>query len=211
MVVFPRGYRHVSGTGYFIPNKFFPPDSTPNATPDHLFLKDYGRTRFVHRLDELQCLFFADGACLENGSGLLPRGGIAYVVGPGQGGTWADPLPTTNHYGEYQKPTNNRAELKASIEALRFFIENRQSFNSLVIATDSQYVVQGITNWMPVWLNNGWRANNGLPVQNQDLWNELLDYVQMAYQKRLSVQFWRIPRELNQDADAAAKWAAERA
>ncbi|MDC3328966.1 ribonuclease HI, partial [Pseudomonadales bacterium] len=41
------------------------------------------------------------------------------------------------------------------------------------LTTDSQYVRQGITQWITGWKRNGWRTSNKQPVKNQDLWQQL--------------------------------------
>ncbi|NLB12958.1 MAG: ribonuclease HI, partial [Gammaproteobacteria bacterium] len=41
------------------------------------------------------------------------------------------------------------------------------------LRTDSQYVRQGITEWMPRWIARGWRTSGGGQVKNQDLWQRL--------------------------------------
>lgn len=65
--------------------------------------------------------------------------------------------------------TNNRMELTAAIEGLRAL--KRRS--SVRLTTDSQYVRQGVTSWLPRWKRNGWRTAARKSVKNQDLWQEL--------------------------------------
>ena len=43
----------------------------------------------------------------------------------------------------------------------------------MVLHTDSQYVRQGITEWMPAWIRRGWKTAGGDPVKNRDLWERL--------------------------------------
>jgi len=103
-----------------------------------------------------------DGACIGN---------------PGPGG-WACLLRYGNHhkelFGHEKYTTNNRMELKAVIEGLKAL---REPCNILVI-TDSQYVRNGITQWLPQWKANGWRKrrkdkSGSSDVLNKDLWQEL--------------------------------------
>jgi ribonuclease HI len=61
-------------------------------------------------------------------------------------------------FGEPSLQTSNRAELRAVIAALRFRAWQGEGFKSLVIATDSEYVVEGATNWARGWLRNNWRT-----------------------------------------------------
>lgn len=60
-------------------------------------------------------------------------------------------------------------ELKAAIKGL-----STLKIGSIVrITTDSTYVIQGITEWVPKWRRSGWITGTGTPVKNQDLWQEL--------------------------------------
>jgi ribonuclease HI len=100
---------------------------------------------------------FTDGACSGN---------------PGPGG-WAVLL----RYKGVEKElsggevltTNNRMELMAAIAALEAL--KRQT--SVRLSTDSAYVRNGITQWLPRWKANGWRTADKKPVKNQDLWERL--------------------------------------
>ena len=101
---------------------------------------------------------FTDGACRGN---------------PGPGG-WGVILRSGSHekelFGGEQSTTNNRMELRAAIEGLAAL--KRPS--RVTITTDSQYVRQGITQWIEGWKRNQWRTSAKKPVKNQDLW-QLLD------------------------------------
>lgn len=65
--------------------------------------------------------------------------------------------------------TNNKMELMAAIKALDFIKDGE-----IVIYTDSEYVMKGITEWVHNWQKKGWKTANRKPVLNQDLWQELL-------------------------------------
>lgn len=72
------------------------------------------------------------------------------------------------HGGE-PETTNNRMELMAAIaglEALRQPCE-------VVLTTDSRYVMDGVTQWMPNWKRRGWKTASKQPVKNVDLWKRL--------------------------------------
>ena len=101
---------------------------------------------------------FTDGACRGN---------------PGPGG-WGVILRSGSHekelFGGEQSTTNNRMELRAAIEGLAAL--KRPS--RVTVTTDSQYVRQGITQWIEGWKRNQWRTSAKKPVKNQDLW-QLLD------------------------------------
>jgi len=106
--------------------------------------------------------------------------------------------------------TSNRAELCAVIAALRFSFQDLadEGFTTLVIATDSTYVVEGSTNWARRWVENGWVRRAGGAVQNRDLWEALLGEIRRYKHGGVAVEFWWIPREWNKAADRAAKAAA---
>jgi ribonuclease HI len=100
---------------------------------------------------------FTDGACRGN---------------PGPGG-WAALLRKDGQErmisGAEGETTNNRMELMAAIEAL----EALDQPTELTLTTDSQYVRQGITQWIFGWKKNGWKTAAKQPVKNQVLWQRL--------------------------------------
>jgi ribonuclease HI len=79
----------------------------------------------------------------------------------------------------------------------------------LVIATDSEYLVLGITQRIEKWANNRWRTGAGQAVKNKDLWMALRERMNDFAEHGLEVLFWRIPREQNTQAGEAARRAAE--
>lgn len=100
---------------------------------------------------------FTDGACKGN---------------PGVGG-WGALLrfgdAQKELYGGELNTTNNRMELMAAIQALNALTRQCE----VVLTTDSQYVKQGINQWMRGWKKNGWRTASKQPVKNKDLWQAL--------------------------------------
>lgn len=100
---------------------------------------------------------YTDGACRGN---------------PGPGG-WGVVLFAGRHkktlHGGDPETTNNRMELMAAIEALNALRKRCR----VVLHTDSKYVMDGITRWMPGWKQRGWKTAAKKPVKNQDLWQAL--------------------------------------
>ena len=102
-------------------------------------------------------VIYTDGACSGN---------------PGPGG-WGAILI----YGDREKElfggerltTNNRMELMAAIQALEALTRPCR----IELHTDSQYVKNGITQWLPGWKARGWRTADKSPVKNDDLWKRL--------------------------------------
>ena len=115
-----------------------------------------------------EIVVYTDGAC----SGNPGRGGWGAVV-------LADGAEKQLSGGE-KLTTNNRMELIAAIEALEFIIENRSwRGRRVTVVSDSQYVKNGIQQWIIAWKKNGWRTSNKEPVKNKDLWLELDEAVQL--------------------------------
>ena len=100
---------------------------------------------------------FTDGACSGN---------------PGPGG-WGAILRSGAHEKEIsggeRMTTNNRMELMAAIRAL----EALSKPYTVILHTDSKYVMDGITQWLPRWKKNGWKTADKKPVKNEDLWRAL--------------------------------------
>ncbi len=92
---------------------------------------------------------------------------------PGGPGGWAALLI----YGEHQRDlsgaepstTNNRMELTAAIMALEALREPCE----VTLYTDSQYLKNGITEWLPAWIRRGWKTSARKAVKNRDLWQRL--------------------------------------
>ncbi len=98
-----------------------------------------------------------DGACRGN-------------PGPGAWGAWL-------RYGEAERvlwgyvprTTNNRMELLAALRAL----EALKRPTELRLLSDSQYLIKGMTEWLPGWVRRGWRNGSGEPVKNPEIWQAL--------------------------------------
>ena len=101
---------------------------------------------------------YADGACRGN---------------PGPGG-WAALLISGDNRkevsGSEAHTTNNRMELLAAIGGLEAL---KKPGSTARVYTDSQYVIKGISEWVPNWKQRGWKTADKKPVKNQDLWERL--------------------------------------
>ena len=100
---------------------------------------------------------FTDGACRGN---------------PGPGG-WAALLRKGDTEkmisGAQETSTNNQMELMAAIQGL----EQLKKPVRVTLTTDSQYVRQGISQWIAGWKRNGWMTSQKKPVKNKELWQRL--------------------------------------
>ncbi|MFW5970031.1 MAG: ribonuclease HI [Halofilum sp. (in: g-proteobacteria)] len=130
-----------------------------------------------------------DGACRGN---------------PGPGG-WGAVLEHGNRerelYGYEPETTNNRMELMAVIQAL----ETLKRPCTVRAITDSQYVMKGVTEWMPGWKKRGWRTAARKPVANRDLWERLDAAIQ-----RHEIQWEWVRGHTGQDGNERADRLANR-
>ena len=134
---------------------------------------------------------YTDGSCLTN---------------PGNGG-WAAIINENNQIkkisGNEKNTTNNRMELLAPIKAL----QGIKTGSKIKVYTDSQYVKNGITEWINIWLTNNWKTSKKEDVKNKDLWIELYNLT-----KFLDIQWiWVKAHDgnpLNEEVDLLAKRAA---
>ncbi|RMI96854.1 hypothetical protein CDV36_016294 [Fusarium kuroshium] len=137
--------------------------------------------QFVCHNDPKKVVTYAYGACTNNGQ-LEPSAGWAVVCGtPGNddkscivSGRLEDKGP----FGNDSVAISDRAELRAAIVALCLCDWRDQGYDSIVIATDSTYVVDGATGWAKGWVRKGWKTRTGGNVKNKDLWDLLLGGVE---------------------------------
>jgi ribonuclease HI len=135
---------------------------------------------------------FSDGACKGN---------------PGIGG-WGVLLRAKGKERELcggeAHTTNNRMELMAAIAAL----ETLTRPCKVRLHTDSKYVLQGITEWLPGWKQRGWKTASKQPVKNDDLWRRLDDAVTRHHIEWVWVK-GHAGHEGNERADALANRGIE--
>ena len=101
---------------------------------------------------------YTDGACKGNPG---PGGWGVYIIPGSDEIELFDGNPNT---------TNNQMEMQAAIEALKYLKEENQPID---LYTDSNYLRQGITEWIFNWKKNNWRTASKKPVANKDLWIEI--------------------------------------
>ncbi|SFO25327.1 ribonuclease HI [Variovorax sp. PDC80] len=109
-----------------------------------------------------EVVIYTDGACKGN-------------PGPGGWGAWLKSGPTEKElFGGELNTTNNRMELTAVIEGLAALKRPCK----VTLYLDSQYVRQGITEWIRGWKAKGWLTSTKQPVKNVELWQRLDKLVQ---------------------------------
>lgn len=142
---------------------------------------------------------FTDGSSLVNPGGpggtgfvVLDRAGMAIRFG---GTRWVNDGPAG--------VTNNRMELRSVLDALRGI----PGGEAVEVTSDSRYVIDALTRWIPGWRRKGWRTSTGSPVLNRDLIEEI-----SARQDELRVGYaWvrgHVGHPVNEVCDALASAAA---
>ena len=97
---------------------------------------------------------------------------------------------TKELHGAERNTTNNRMEMTALLEALRAIKKEGQTIH---VFSDSSYLMDCFRKgWYKGWQKNGWRNANKKPVENQDLWQELLPYLD-----RHDFSFYRVKGHVN--------------
>ncbi len=136
---------------------------------------------------------FTDGACKGN---------------PGKGG-WGVLLRYNGHektlHGGEAHTTNNRMELMAVIEAFRAL---KKPGCQVQVFSDSKYVLNGITEWLPNWKRKGWKTAAKKPVMNADLW-QILDALVSAHDVQWEWVKGHSGHPENERADALANQGIE--
>ena len=135
---------------------------------------------------------YTDGACRGN---------------PGPGG-WGVYIQLNDEekdlYGGNPETTNNQMEMQAALEALKYLKDKN---DVIELYTDSNYLRQGITEWIHKWKSNNWRTAAKKPVANRDLWIEISDL-----NEKMNVQWnWVKAHDgnpMNEEVDLLAKKAA---
>ncbi|KAK6515519.1 hypothetical protein TWF506_007852 [Arthrobotrys conoides] len=186
-------------------------------------------------------LFFADGSCLNNGDGGARAGVGVAGSAENEDLQISKPFSDLVLGGGNTKRTSQIAELRAAIEAVamisRFYDEygpdeeetpkpkldyrkrKHQKISQdpeeppfCVIAMDSQYVVKGMTDWLPKWKANGFKNAKGNEPANLSLFLTLeqdICRVEKKWVGGVVICFWWIPREYNKIADGLAQNAAK--
>ncbi len=135
-----------------------------------------------------EVIIYTDGACSGN---------------PGPGGWGAILISGANErelWGGDPQTTNNRMEMMAAIQAL----ETLKRPCTVELHTDSQYLRQGITEWISGWKARGWKTADRKPVKNEDLWRRL-DEARARHQVAWRWVKGHNGHPLNERADALAR------
>lgn len=103
---------------------------------------------------------FTDGSSTPN-PGIA---GWAYIACDEKG------KPLFSASGSLPHSTNNKMELQAAVEALTILHKKYE----ICLYSDSNYLVKGMNSWTRSWIKNGWKTAKGKPVENEEIWKQLL-------------------------------------
>ncbi len=116
---------------------------------------------------------YADESCIGNGrEGSNPggAGGLIEWVHPASG-----ELRRWDYWMSEPVTTNNRMALRSVIEPFRELSKRNKPFR-IVFTSDSKYIVEGMSLWVPGWIARGWRRKGGA-IENLELWREAVALV----------------------------------
>jgi len=148
-----------------------------------------------------------DGACRSNGrKNATPQSALGIFVGHSSPHNFHQKLPWAL--------TNQVAELMAGwaglMVASKVLMEDREDkLDTVIIKSDSEYLVKGMTDWILKWQVNGWKTATGKDVVNRDLFEDLLSKMKILESEGVKVLFWHARREFNGEADRLANLALD--
>jgi ribonuclease HI len=127
-----------------------------------------------------EIIIYTDGSSLGN---------------PGPGG-WGAVVSINNEKiieigGRENESTNNRMEITAAIEALHLVEKRKIESKTIIIHTDSSYLLNGITLWIYAWVKNNWKTKLGDSVLNKDLW-EILYKVHSNLKNKYEIEWVKV-------------------
>lgn len=92
--------------------------------------------------------------------------------------------------------TSNRAELRAAFGALAMRAWAGEGFETIVVATDSEYG-EGVNEWVDKWRRNGWKTSTRKGVKNKDLWVMLVNKIEEYEREGIAIKFYLMERRFN--------------
>lgn len=146
-------------------------------------------------LNDSAQIVYCDGASRRGKDGIPANASIGVYFGPDNAKNFGKYVPIS------LSQTNQVAELIALYEAIRVTVATTGELTSLIVATDSEYVYKGVTEWIHKWKQE---AGGLTRIQNGYLFLKIDTLIQDLQERGLMVRIWKIPRELNQGADRIA-------
>lgn len=149
---------------------------------------------------------YTDGAC----SGNPGHGGWSYIIKHSEEHDDYTKERIKKDAGFVDKTTNNRMELLATINAIKFFLKISEEQSTLQLHSDSAYVVNAFNmGWLENWTCNGFRKKDGDYIANIDLWKEMIKLQQEARLDDKIIKFIKVKGHngdvLNEMVDTLAR------
>ncbi|KAH9491434.1 Ribonuclease H1 [Bulinus truncatus] len=141
---------------------------------------------------------YTDGGCFLNGR-KGAKAGLGVYWSPNDPDNISEPLKG--------KATNNRAEIYAALRAVQ--LAKKKGINNLILHTDSQFLINGITKWIKNWKKNSWTKAKGSPVINKEDF-EALDEELIGINVKWVYVRGHNGNASNEEADRLAKSGAEK-
>ena len=138
---------------------------------------------------------YTDGCALNNQNEKERMAGWAAVLKIGK---WKKKIGA-----QMPGATNNEAELTAVMKALS---QIKEGYTGAVkVYSDSQYVINGLNKWLDEWISRSWKSTSKEEIKNKDLWiNAAMAHYRLL-KRGCKVEFVKIPREENSEADGFSK------
>ncbi|KAL8867286.1 MAG: hypothetical protein Q9174_005757 [Haloplaca sp. 1 TL-2023] len=213
-------------TGRFRPEDEFGPDvdlhahlrqcTNPSCMQYHTFI-NLPCQADVSKGHVNEIVVSVDGACRNNGSASAISSYGVYFGDESPHNITAT-VDTPVH-------TSQRAELHACAAALEKVLDLQRMRNSgldvegyrsdikhliqVIIKADSAYLVNGMTEFLAKWKENGYKNAKGLPVANADLFKDIDMVIDDLRDLEIAVAFWLVPRRYNREADILANEALD--
>lgn len=141
-------------------------------------------------------LIFIDASCIGEGTSEA-RAGYGVLWGPGG--------KLSVRMEGHGPQTLSEAELEAAIAALSIRMWSGEGFDSVVLASDSEYVMLGVSERIHDWIQAGWTTATGIPVMDRNLWELLQAKLRVMDNTGIMVKFWWIPQGCNMEACQLAR------
>ena len=159
-------------------------------------------------MGEVKYKLYTDGACASN-------------PGPAGWGVIATKLEGKKYEqvctfgGNAQKSTNNRMELTAAIEALKYAVEMKLSSlgesMTVIVVSDSAYVIDSLKQGrVERWARSRWHTKSGNEVKNRDLWEQMLKLLQICEVSLKKLDFTHVKGHSGDTMNELADWVAVR-
>lgn len=169
----------------------------PSATPEDHYHDAMNRCtvpglRYIRKTNAREMLIYIAGACSYNGG--TPQARAGYGV------KWSARNNLSSRLEGDGPETSHRAELRAATVALGLRAWHGEGFDKVILACDSEYVVEGISQWVHDYRkSDGWPTTEKLWLdENQDLWLTLINALKEQDDRGVLVQFWGIRTEDNE-------------